>query len=351
MEQEDIYRFLQEFLRKRPMLVVGTGLSVSMGLPGMDRLSSQLKTTFSKDYFRNDDILTEWEEVSRLIHLHGLEGGLLKSRVSEYLLTAIVEETASFVNDADSHLRDSLYSNPVHSFPFARLLDHLVNSLHPMNPVLDVITSNYDHVIEYACDRIKVKCCSGFCGALVQRFSPDELENTSFEAHTVEAGRGLRKEYKPQTKVRLLKPHGSLWWQKIEKNVFQSPVKLPSSQTLIVTPGLSKYESSLIEPVLNHHREKANDRLRKAGAVMVIGYGFNDDHLQTVLMERLSDGTECLILTRTLSETALAAVSSCPQIFALEQDDNGETKWHYNGTSGNTSLQLWDLEVFTQTII
>ena len=83
---------------------------------------------------------------------------------------------------------------------------------------------------------------------------------------------------------------------------------------------------------------------------MVIGYGFNDDHLQTVLLKRISSGMRCLVLARALTENAASIVSQHSGVLAIEHDDCG-CRWHMGGDSGLWEYGLWDLACFVDLVI
>ena len=120
----------------------------------------------------------------------------------------------------------------------------------------------------------------------------------------------------------------------------------------MITPGTTKYQRSLVQLVLNQHREFANERMRQANAFIIIGYGFNDDHLQTVLWERMQH-VPCVILTHTLSDRAKAFVDRCPRTLALEADagHDDRTRWYHATQSGIWEIPMWDLGTYVRNVI
>lgn len=342
---------LQDFIRTRPVLLIGTGLSVSMGLPGMGQLSNHLYEELPKRFINNQALLDEWKECVERIEQLGLEEGLGLNKISNELLVNVVEETACLVNTIDTEFRKKLFSNDDTSFPISKLIKHLVDSLPTDNPTLDIITPNYDHIIEYACDYIGVECCTGFSGAYIQTFSPENLKKDLFIPARVTSTSKLKREFRKCKKIRLLKPHGSLNWQYKENRFLQCVEPLVAATRVMITPGLTKYEESLTNSVMNCHREIANERIRASQSVMVIGYGFNDPHLQTVLKERLEQGVGCLIVTRTLSQNAKNLLNLYPHIIALEKCNSGFTKWYNQAKHGYLQAKLWDIEEFVNYVI
>lgn len=351
MDIDEIMEKLQEFLRTKPMLLIGTGLSVSMGLPGMDELTKCLKSEMPQSCDGNATLISEWEGCLTSIETYGLEDGLGRCTVSQELLNLIVENTALCIDAKDTQFKRQLITISTTSFPLAKLIKHMLDSLPPGNPCLNIITSNYDHLIEYACDVSAIQCCTGFFGAHIQQFSHDNLVCDSYSLTIITDKKTTRSDYRKQKRVRLLKPHGSLKWQQLGNETFQCSETIENATRVIITPGLTKYKASLTDPIMNCHRELANQSIRSSNSIMVIGYGFNDSHLQTVLTERLSQGMNALIITKSLSDNAKTIVKDYPNIIALEESKAGGTTWYYQENSGEIPGNIWSIEEFVETII
>jgi hypothetical protein len=351
MNKDEIFQTLQGFLRTYPTIIAGTGLSISMGIPGMDGLLGFLEGRMSKSFTTTSDVQKEWNKAFKLIKQFGFEEGLGKISISDELLEIIVKETAKFLQEEDTRFFKKYISDATHRFPFADLINHLAKSLSPNNPELNIITPNYDQIVEYACDRVNVKCWTGFEGTIIGKFKQETFEESLFKPLFVTEKNRLHREFIPEPRVKLFKPHGSIWWQRCNDQTYQFVGEIPNSKIIIITPGLTKYKSSLLDAVMNYHREAGNKVLRKANSVIVIGYGFNDDHLHNTLIARISEGIPCLVLTRSLSAKAKGIVSKYPQIFAIESNDSTGAKWYYNKQEGVLNEPLWDLNSFVSLII
>jgi hypothetical protein len=340
---------LQQFLKKKPTIIVGTGLSLSMGLPGMWELLSYLKEKIPIDTTNQE--LEEWETCLTYIDQYGFEEGLGKVTVSEGLLKKIVDKSAGLVGNKDIEFSSKLYQLQISDFPFARLLLHLVQSLHPLNPILHVITPNYDHLVEYACDLIEVNCVTGFQGSHLMKFNAEKLKEDLFRSETMyERGRP-KKDFRKVPTIKLLKPHGSLNWYKDGETTFESQRMMAGCARVMITPGNSKYKASLTDAVMNYHREAANECIVNSEAVLIVGYGFNDIHLQTALYDRIKSGTDCLILTKFLSEGAKKLISDFKHVIALEENGHLGTKWYFEKKQGTWNEPLWDLGHFVKKVI
>lgn len=350
MNFEEGLVYIQDFIRKRPIIIVGTGLSLSMGLPGMKQLLEHLETRIPKLSNGNNAISTEWDSCLKVIKEFGFEEGLNKITICNELLELIIDETAQLVHLKDLEALHSIPKLQLSDYPFAKLLKHLIDSLPPENPTLNVITPNYDHLVEYACDLIEVKSCTGFKGTFILKFDQDHLKNDTYKLNPTVDHRG-NVRYKKIPRVRLLKPHGSLYWQRINGDTYESFQKLDGAKRVIITPGSTKFKSSLTDSIMNFHREIANDCIQRSNSILIIGYGFNDVHLQTVLQERLKSGVDCLIITKWLSPTAKELINSYKQIIALEEADHLKTKWYFNQKEGTWDDPIWSLDQFVKRVL
>lgn len=340
---------IQDFIRKRPVLIVGSGLSISMGLPGMDELLDYLKNKIPT--LCNDEQIEEWENCLELIEKYGFEEGLGKLTISNILLEYIIKETAHFVGERDRIFATNIPLMTLEDFPFAKLLDHFVKSLIPLNPEMTVITPNYDLLVEYACDMINVTCCNGFYGSQFQSFNQELFKKGSFRQFRIYEKTKPKIEYRKIPTIKLLKPHGSLNWINIDDNVFQTSVNC-SGKKIIITPGDTKYKSSLTNVIMNAHRELANETISTSNSVLIVGYGFNDDHLQTVLCDKIKAGLDCLVITKSLSTKARELIDDYKNIIALEKDKNSltGTRWYIDGNTGLWDEPLWELNQFVKRV-
>src|ERR1022692_1975538 len=133
-------------------------------------------------------------------------------------------------------LRDDLtvFQNLVQGkveFALSALLKYLLRTT-PLK--IQVVTTNYDRIAEYACDVANATFDTGFRGGYLQAFQPgDDLK---FGGKVVE----------------ILKVHGSLdWFIDEHQSVIALPdyVKDPKSYSpLLVTPGTGKYFVTHEEP-------------------------------------------------------------------------------------------------------
>jgi hypothetical protein len=120
----------------------------------------------------------------------------------------------------------------------------------------------------------------------------------------------------------------------------------------MITPGLNKYKAGYNAP-FDKHRELANDHINQAARLLVVGYGFNDAHLQTHLVNRIQAGTPTLILARTAAARVQKLAEDSPNCICLAKPaTNPGVEVVSKGTRfENPDHDLWDLKVLAKEVL
>jgi len=149
----------------------------------------------------------------------------------------------------------------------------------------------------------------------------------------------------------VLKPHGSFDWYRVGSDARRCSLDL-DAERLIITPGLNKYRVGYNAP-FDKHRDLANDHIKQAGRLLIVGYGFNDDHLQTHLVKRVQDGTPTLILNRSASERVkkLAQKSPCCVCLSKLPASAGVAMVTKDYEFEHRGHDLWDLGVLAKELL
>ena len=93
-----------------PKLIIGTGLSISLGVSGMQGLTCELEKKFNDE--ENKDFLPLWEEYKAIVDTQGLEAALLNiSPSQESFVDKIREITAEFILKSDYESRERILAN------------------------------------------------------------------------------------------------------------------------------------------------------------------------------------------------------------------------------------------------
>ena len=343
MDLHSLKSVLQQHFTDGLVTVVGSGLSCAEGLPSMEALAKHLQDTLMTGLRRID--IACWAKLVPLIVANGLEAALLSKPPTSTLETAIVAQTAEFIANREREVVAEIFARS-RVLRLSRLLIHL---LKPTTGI-PIITTNYDSLIEIAAEEAGFGVDTLFVGQFAGKMNEQE-SRFSFCREVKLKGKTAHFRYKP--KVNVFKPHGSLDWYHREGRPVRYTGHLPLPR-LIITPGLNKFRNGYDSP-FDRHRELANRAIDRATRFLVLGYGFNDDHLETHLTPRIKNGTPTLLLTHKLSQNALKLVHRYPKVIAIQSeridDQDGSLVFLENTHHFLPNLALWDLGVFIEEVL
>lgn len=340
---DDLKLLLQRHFTDGLVTIVGSGLSCAEGLPSMGALANHLQAVIEADLSEDDK--DRWAEVSPLIKANGLEAALLSKPPTPTLEAAIVAKTAEFVVQREQVLVSEVFAK-TRVLSFTRLLRHLLKP----DAGIPVITTNYDRLLEIASEEAGLGVDTLFVGQFAGQLNEKESRLSFCREVTL---KGKNVQYRFRQRVNIFKPHGSLdWYHREGKPVrYAGDLSLPR---LIITPGLNKFRNGYESP-FDRHRERANGAIDKASRFLIIGYGFNDDHLETHLTPRIRSGVPTLLLTHTLSENALKLARENANVVAIQYasvDGRDGSSVFNNKTEGFVpDLALWDLNTFISKVL
>jgi len=282
MSEYDFKKLAQKYYSEAPVIILGSGASAAFGLSGMGALSEYLIDNVNAD--TDLEIWTQFVEL--LTQGIDLESALHQVQLTDALTKQVVEKTWKLINPEDLAIFDeSLRSSDY--FPLGKLIRNMFRSA---RDEINIITTNYDRLAEYACEQEGYHHYSGFTHGYSRRLVD-------------------KNSLKSQRKVNIWKVHGSLdWFIRPEGDTFGlgQMEKLPDRfLPQIVTPGINKYLTTYREPyrsIISH----SDEVLIKSNSYLCIGFGFNDEHIQEKLLEKCVRGNARItVLTWSLTDAAL----------------------------------------------
>jgi hypothetical protein len=335
---EPLRRRLQDHFSDGLVTVIGAGHSAALGIPGMDMLATELRDKLPALAGAN---LPEWEQVAERLG-EGLEGALDALSDDSALTTPIVACTARFLSAMEKDVISQILSDE-RRIALAELLPHIAFAADAQ-----VITTNYDRIIEIAVELAGLALDCSFPGAHACPFDP-EASHAAMRSEIVK--KGTNTWLRNRRHVRLWKPHGSLdWYTRADGSALRTPYRVGLAP-LMITPGSSKYLRGY-NPPFDRHREEANHAIDHAARLLCIGYGFNDPHLQTHMAPLIRAGTPTLMLTRTLSMAARELASAGAGVIAIERSQMGGTYIHTSdGRHELSNSELWTLDGFIDEVL
>ena len=327
----------QDYYGKAPLIILGSGASAAHGMSGMWALANHLVANTDTSGLSDAEIETWGKFCQVLKDGVDLESALHKVAVTDELTFRIIKATWSLINAEDFHIfNESLQRQAM--FPLSRLLRHMFKS---SLTKLNIVTTNYDRLAEYACDQERIHHYTGFThGFFRQLAAPNEINSAR--------------------RVNIWKVHGSLDWFKSPledivalSNIQEIPVNYKPE---IVTPGTQKYHTTHLEPYRSiiHNADQA---ITAANSYLCIGYGFNDEHIQPKLMARCQrQNIPITIITYSLSDAARKLIfdGKAQNYLAIERgvkDDQSIIYSSLDKTPLTVEKNIWSLEGYLSLIM
>lgn len=342
---DTLKRELQAVFSDGLVTVIGSGLSCAEGLPGMGALATELSSKVPSAIADTDKVT--WAAIEACLASDGLEGALLKHPPTEGIESAIIKITSVFVLSGEQKaIAECVISG--RQLKISYLLPHL-SAATPK--IARIITTNYDRLIEFAAEFEGWGLDSMMVGRYWGKHDPDLSDKLMVKGVSNGNKGAVRLLYRNH--VKLFKPHGSLDWLMVDDTPMTSSMALPSDP-LIITPGVSKYKKGYGQP-FDAHRDRGNAAIDGASSILCIGYGFNDDHLQTHLSPKLKGGARALLLTCDLLPNARMVVAQSPNCIALchSSDATNPGTIVVRGTTEILipNVEWWDVENFVKGVL
>ncbi len=318
-QQDNIFKLTQKLLKNPPLIIWGSGATIPYGLPSMDDLKKQLEP-----------------ELGVLNSEHNLEEELGKIDNSEKIIK-IKEVIKNIVFKKDLEC----LKKSVEDVNYFKAIEKMINKFYKPHPhKVDIVTTNYDCILEYALSKSGHNFTDGFTGRSLSEF-------------------GLNL-FKDKEIINLIKVHGSLNWYIDENdNVFYLPFGYHFKQLkyAMVPPAQGdKYIEAFKEPYRSLI-SKADQLIQNANSFLVIGFGFNDEHLTPKIEHKIKKGTPIVVVTRKITISCTQKLQSAIKYCIFEEcnDQSNQTKVTYKNTEetiNNAYLEnkYWQLDKFMEIL-
>lgn len=224
------------------------------------------------------------------------------SAMSSGVKSLAVEDGFNFdKSDLEKCIKEATYSLAVEcALPKENCLDELMTHKLFMRKLLsrptnlkriNIFTLNYDELIEKAADAEGITLFDGFVGVNTRRFRPDSYEQDMHFSFDLEDSRSRRYD----RVFRLYKLHGSISWRAVESSL-DNPYGVESTgveitkgaNTVLLYPATGKLSESLGMPYAELFRRFSSAVVRPQSVLIVIGYGFADEHVNMIIRQALA---------------------------------------------------------------
>lgn len=325
-------------------MVVGTGLSIPEGIPGMWPLAEYLKKEIPVKLVTSPD--PAWDQIVDALETGDhLESAMGKVTLQQSTVDAIVAATADLIFEAEQKTFSRVLAGEK-ELPFTPFAKHLFKS----GKQFHLITPNYDRLIEFATEAAGIGVDSRFFGYLLGTPNPKRSADSHRESYIS----GKISAFRPMPSLCVHKPHGSLDWFEVNGKLVRCPINI-GKVPVIITPGASKYRESF-RWAFDEQRTSGNKAAGKANRFLFIGYGFNDEHLEQYLCPSLRLNKPSVIITKVLSDNALKVIDNSKDIdvvalCAVSETDLRTRIITSKGEELIVNEQLWNLDGFNKGVL
>ena len=290
-EIEGVRNAMIKCYRQFPTIVLGSGASIAYGLPSMPHLSDYI---LKKINTTNDLEKENWKKIKTILEKEKdieLVLNNIEIITSDTLLDKIRELIWDAINEKDMIVMQRAAAGEV-DFELSKLLSGMFQS---SCRKAHIITTNYDRIVEYACNSTGILYQAAFPPGHLQKWKNPE---------GIRYAIGNDNALRPARVVKIHKVHGSLdWFTGPDNAPMCLPFRPPSDNfsPLILIPGVRKFQHSHDEP-FRSIMGSANSALRKARSLLCVGFGFRDQHVHPALEEACRDkNIPVIVLARELS--------------------------------------------------
>lgn len=337
---DDLLKKFQSHFGDGLVTVVGSGLSCAEGLPSMGTLATALEAVQADNLGASDRPL--WQSLIEEIRQVGLEAALIKANPADDIRRLVEQTIGDTIQAAETVTISEVFAGK-RTLRLTRLIPHLLKP----ESGLPFVTTNYDRLIEVAVEEAGLGVDTMFVGELAGRLDPEACRMSHLNSVKLQQ-RSVRYQF--NARALISKPHGSMDWYLREGKPVRHAGTLPGLSRLIIPPGATKYRAGYESP-FDVHRERANRAINAASRFLIVGYGFQDDHLETHLVPAIKGGVPTLILTKTLSAEAFNLAISLPNVIGVDDAPvgtrmvtKGEQKFH-------VGEKFWDLGDFIDQVL
>lgn len=224
---------------------------------------------------------------------------------------ATFNQTKKFVKDAEDAILarvdfvDSETELTAHSALIAKIGRRGVRK-----PRAKLFTTNYDLCFEEAARRHRFTIIDGFSHALDQSYDP-----LHFGYDIVRRGAGKEAPDYVENVFHLYKLHGSIDWRRVGAEIVRG--RGDKGSPVLIYPRSSKYQESFEAPYLDMIGALQAALREPDTALLVFGFGFNDDHLARPILSAVETNMSLRLIigdpTFLTSESLIAGDHSIAQ--------------------------------------
>ena len=320
--KDEVFKLIQKFLKTPPVIIWGSGATIPYGLPGMDDLKKLLKNEL-KDMNKNANLETELgkiEDQKKMKKIRKLIRDEVEKKDIECLKKSTQKQTKNY---------------------FKAIVDmiEIFYGAHPQK--IDIITTNYDRVLEYALSGSGYNFTDGFTGRALAKFNS--------------------KLFKESKIVNIIKVHGSLnWFSDDSDNMFFLPIDYDIenlNHVMVLPVEENKYREAYKEPYRTLIT-KSDESIEQAKSFLIVGFGFNDEHLTPKIDNKIKEGTPIVIIVKNATKFCRNKIKTAEKYCLFEEgkkENKTKVTFKENKNQSEKTVLLennyWELGQFMEVFL
>ena len=336
---ENIKQKIEELCNiKNVSFLLGAGAS-SGAIPSMKTMQKEISKSINEDL--DDDIKTLYSDIKG----DNLEKKLAILHAKRFYLEGVLnadEKETSNVEKLIKYIEDSIYRKinvDLTSTDATKILDlykKFYQKIALRNKDLsrvNISTANNDLLSEKALDTLNINYNNGFGGGLERVFNPARFHYTF--SKKIDAN--LEKFEPLENMVYLYKLHGSISWVEQEGNSLFNirEVSVTGGESkaevahVLIYPTPLKQSLSLGSPYVDIIREFQTKLSLPNSVIFIIGYSFNDDHINNIIKQALaSNSSISVVIFGEYKDCSLVKIKDS-RIYRIFGKDKNDKEIHY----------------------
>lgn len=199
-------------------------------------------------------------------------------------------------------LNDSKYKDSETLSTYQKFYQSVFNFRGVLSNKVTIVTTNYDLFNEYSLENNRIVYSIGFENNLHRKFDVN-----LFRSRVVDDTNRYKDVWQPTSKeANLLKIHGSINWTSDEEGqLIQKDNIDKTDEEIVIYPTMLKHRQTAQAPYSELFREFANILQVPNTTLIVMGYGFPDEHINNIISQNLKNQDFNLIVFGDKTEKKL----------------------------------------------
>jgi hypothetical protein len=327
---------LQSLQMQHIVVLAGSGCSYHAGGPAMTDLWNAVV---------NGPLSEQAQSAAQLSH-YGLEAENIEEFLSQVEAFQILEKkkpTEEFLKEAKQVILTKCSQLKPEKLTAHETLLHRLSRRRTRDQRLHVFTTNYDLCFEYAAANIGCVAIDGFSFMAPRQYDPRYFDFDIIRRpprHDDDNWNYLEGVFL------LYKLHGSVNWEKTDNGIVEKEKPDPQKACLIY-PASGKYQQSYSQPFIESISQYLAALREPNTCLLVIGFGFNDDHLSEPLLSaaRSNPHLRLIIVDPRIEQNAKSPKRYIEKF--LELSERGEDIWFINESFEDFANRIPDLKSLT----